>query len=66
MRGHHFTKLPESDMRPACDCGWLRPKFVELRKSDKTTLIDTGPEFYLIFDCPNCGARWDVRYGVTS
>ncbi len=67
MRGHLIAKLPnepaDGKQRLRCDCGWLRPQFVDLRAADKTTPLNIGTEFYLLFDCPECGARWDARYG---
>lgn len=66
MRGRLITKLEEATLRMRCDCGWLRPKFVDLRGPDKETPIKISGDFYLLFDCPQCGARWDARYGAVQ
>jgi hypothetical protein len=69
MRGHLIAKLndvPDSGVdRHACDCGWLRPRFVDLRGPDKKTPVKLG-EFFLLFACPQCGATWDAHYKETS
>jgi hypothetical protein len=61
-RGKLLTTLQDSNERPKCDCGWLRPKFVDIRLEDKVTSVDL-PSFYLLFNCPVCGAVWDAHYG---
>jgi hypothetical protein len=64
MRGSLIAKLGQAsreDERNNCDCGWPRPKFVDLRGPDKETLIEI-PDFYLLFTCPICGAVWDAHY----
>lgn len=64
-----ITKLEEAEsdgLRGRCDCGWLRPKFVDLHGPDKKTPLEIGTEFYLLFDCPKCGARWEAKYGASS
>jgi hypothetical protein len=67
LRGQLVTALDTpNETQPRCDCGWLRPRFVDLRQPDRETPIVIGQTFYLCFDCPQCGARWDVCYGKTT
>ena len=59
--------LPEGDPRKhqkTCDCGWERPHFAEILGEKKKPL--KMDEFWLLFDCPKCGARWEAHYGAVS
>jgi hypothetical protein len=59
--------LPESDPRKyqqVCDCGWERPHFADILDDKRKELALR--EFWLVFDCPKCGARWEAHYGPTS
>jgi hypothetical protein len=59
--------LPESDPRKyqkTCECGWERPHFADVLDEKKKPLV-LG-EFWLVFDCPKCGARWEAHYGQVS
>ena len=64
MRKHQLDQLVElKEHRQRCDCGWLRPQFVDIHDAEDKPL-ELGHEFHLLFDCPQCGARWDARYGA--
>lgn len=64
MRWRTATKLEESNETPRCDCGWLRPKFVEVTTDKNQSLAKET--FMLQFDCPQCGKRWKATYGKIS
>jgi hypothetical protein len=70
MRGHLIAKLEDKpeDVPDTnrCGCGWLRPRFVDLRAADKTLPLRPGEKWFLLFDCPQCGARWDCAYESVS
>lgn len=66
--GPEAVRQLESMEPKRCTCGWLRPTTFDFSEDEHGLRPIRLPlqELYVLWDCPQCGARWNVHMRLVS